>query len=215
MKQTSLARLSGTLYFLIIPFAVYSMLYVPGLLYERADIGLTLNNLKLHALQGYFAIAASLVAQIINIVLAVCLFVLFRKQSLGTALIMLVLFLVSVPITLTTDITQWLALNMVNTSQGNVQHGLLQLLMDYREASKNVAQFFWGLWLIPLARLVCLSQKCWSRWVSPLLSIAGLGYIFDSTAWLLEWNIGFVVSELTFVGELTFLLWLLVGYKKA
>lgn len=213
MDNTKLARISGILYLLIIPFAIYGMIYVPEMVYTNQEISQVINNVANYQLDITLATLANFVGQMLNIVLSICLFLLLRQHSSIAALMMLILFIVSVPITLIGELAHWVVINKLMTGQ-IIEQQFMLLVIEIRQAIEVFAQYFWGLWLLPLAYLISLTAQKLNKLVAVLIALAGLGYVVDSTLAVLGINIGFVFSEITFIGELTFILWLLFVFRK-
>ena len=76
-----------------------------------------------------------------------------------------------------------------------------------------IAQIFFGLWLFPLGYLVIESRYI-PRILGILLIIAGFGYVIDSFGKFLFPNYNPTIAIFTFVGEVTFLPWLLIKGAK-
>jgi Domain of unknown function (DUF4386) len=86
---------------------------------------------------------------------------------------------------------------------------LVTLSLDLHLAGINIAQVFWGLWLIPMGLLVFKSGYL-PRIIGVLLIIGGLGYLTDSFTFFLLPNFDVTVSQFTFIGEVLLPLWLLI-----
>jgi hypothetical protein len=73
----------------------------------------------------------------------------------------------------------------------------------------RIALVPFGFHLVVLGALALRSD--FVHWVfGVLLVIAGAGYVFDNVALLLNPDFGFQVALVTFVGEVAFILWLLI-----
>jgi hypothetical protein len=70
-----------------------------------------------------------------------------------------------------------------------------------------IAHIFFGLWLLPMGYLVFKSGFL-PKLVGLLLVIAGIGYVVQSFTIFLGYNLNIIVF--TGLGELVFLLWLLI-----
>jgi hypothetical protein len=70
-----------------------------------------------------------------------------------------------------------------------------------------IAQIFWGLWLFPMGYLVFKSGFL-PRIIGVLLMIGCFGYVIESFATLLGFNVSIIFF--TSWGELLLLLWLLI-----
>ncbi len=73
----------------------------------------------------------------------------------------------------------------------------------------QLAVEFLNLWFIPLGYLVFKSGYI-PRILGVLLIIAGFGYLIDSVTFFLFPNFDVTISLVTFIGEVLFMLWLLI-----
>ena len=71
-----------------------------------------------------------------------------------------------------------------------------------------ITQFFWGLWLLPLAWLGLRSGLI-NRWVMGLLCLAGVAYMVDSFNFIISQNEQYMLAHYLFIGELAFIFSLL------
>ena len=85
----------------------------------------------------------------------------------------------------------------------------VMFFLDLSHYGANIAAIFWGLWLLPMGYLVFKSGFL-PRIIGILLIIAGLGYVIDSAALFLLPDLKLDISQLTFIGELLMLVWLLI-----
>jgi hypothetical protein len=92
------ARLAGLLYLASSIPGVFALLYVPGKLVVRGDAAATADRLRASASLLRLGIGAELVSTSIFIFVALVLYWLFQPVSPRPALAMLVLILLSVPI---------------------------------------------------------------------------------------------------------------------
>ena len=83
----------------------------------------------------------------------------------------------------------------------------MYLLLVLHDQGLLIAHIFFGLWLLPMGYLVFKSDFI-PKIVGVLLGIAGVGYVVQSFAAFLGYNVNIIL--VTGLGELVFLLWLLI-----
>jgi hypothetical protein len=210
MKPTKrLARQAGFLYFLIIPFGVFGILFIPMHFIEHGNMELTMSNIAADTFTFRLSIVAALVTQLIQILTVLALYQLLKSVHKKAALLMVISILVAVPIAMLNELNHFAVLS----SLGNAAQ--VSLFLDLHEYGVNIAQVFWGIWLFPMGYLVYKSGFI-PKIIGVLLIIACFGYLCDSFLFFLDIDLGFVFSESTYVGEVAIILWLLIkGIKTA
>ena len=184
------ARLAGLLYFVSSLPAPFALIYVPSRVFVEGNPAATAENLRTFADLFRTGIAASLASGILFIFVPLVLYRLFQPTSPWSALSMLVLILISFPISLHSVVNQLAALNLAGGGDSGgalaALHGpqgdalaYLALLTHHKELM--VAEIFWGLWLLPFG--VCVMRSGFiPRFLGVLLMIAGVGYVLDAFA---------------------------------
>jgi hypothetical protein len=218
-KQTTsiqkTARLTGFLYFLLIPFGVFGMLYVPATLFVPGDISTTVSNILGNQQLFRFSIFSALVTQVIQIFVVLYLYKVLKPAGKNIAALMVVFILVAVPIAMLNELNQFAVLLLLNGSDSlaffttEQVHALVALFIDLREHGIFIAQIFWGLWLFPMGYLIIKSGFL-PKLIGALLIVAGFGYLIDSFMVFFVPDFGITFSEFTFLGELLITLWLLI-----
>ncbi len=204
MKPTNkLARQSGFLYFLLIPFGVFGILYIPMQFIVTDDINATMSNIAADEFTFRLGIVSALVTQLIQILVVLALYQLLKSVNKKVAVLMVVSILVAVPIAMLNEVNYFAVL----ASLGNGER--VALFLELHEYGVIIAQIFWGVWLFPLGYLVYKSGFI-PKIIGVLLMIACFGYVIDSFMIFLDVDMGIVLSEFTFVGELALVLWLLI-----
>lgn len=209
------ARLAGFLYLFMGPFAVFSVLYLRSVLYVSGDAMATANNIL--ESEGLFrlGIISGFIYQLIFIFLVLSLYNLFKNVNKNTALLMMVLVLVSIPIAFLNEVNQFAVLSLLSGDEylaafeTKQLYAQVQFFYDLHERGLLIVQVFWGLWLLPLGALVYKSNFL-PKVIGVLLVIAGIGYLVDCTTLIIFPNWGVVISMFTFIGEPVFALWLLI-----
>lgn len=206
------ARVAGILYLAMMPFGFFGIVYVPLVLKVPADPAATLQRVMDSEKLIRLGTASHIVGQILFIFLVLALFRLLQSVSQSKAVLMAVLAIVGVPLTLYNEVHHLMILTLLDPAEASVwpAEQLSSLVVQHLTARANgvlLSQIFWGLWLLPLGYLVILAGY-FPRILGILLVVAGLGYLIDVAIQLLAPSVTLRVSQLTFVGELLFPLWL-------
>jgi hypothetical protein len=219
------ARLAGWLYFVSALPAPFALLYVPGKIFVEGDPAATAERLR--TLGGLLraGIAASLVSGIIFIFAVLALYRLFKPVAEWSALAMLVLILISFPISFSSVVSQVSALHLAGGGEVPAFAAALDApqrdalaYQSMRQFSQEmvVAQIFWGLWLFPFG--ICVMRSGFiPRILGILLMIAGAGYVVDSFVELTRPQLVPVVDRIMMItafGELPIIFWLLIWGAK-
>ncbi len=206
------ARVAGLLYLMMVPLGFFGM-YSHSTLIVPGDAVTTVNNIMASAWLFRLSIMSALVVQIVNILLVLVLYKLLKSVSKNAAVLMVIFFLVSVPITMLNELNQFAALLLLSGAEYLAEfktdqlHAQVMIFFDLHEHGINIAQIFWGLWLFPMGYLVFKSGFL-PGILGILLIIGGLGYLTDSVRFFFFSDISPIVLY-TFWGELLLPLWLL------
>ena len=207
------ARVAGALYLLSNIFAPFTLLYLPSRFIVRGDAAATAKNILASEMLFRLGIVGNLFTFIANIFLALALYQLLKVVSKNMASVMVILFLVGVPIAMLNEVTQLAVLRLLSGADylkvyaPDQLQALAYLLLGLHDQGLLVAHIFFGLWLLPMGYLVFRSGFI-PKIVGVLLVIAGVGYVVQSFATFLGYNVNIIVY--TGLGELVFLLWLLI-----
>lgn len=211
-QDNKLARLSGILYLSLLPLGVFGIIYVPSTLIVPGSITTTISNIIENETLFRGSIISALVVQLVNVILPLILFRLFKHINKFMATLMVVFSLLAVPIAFLNEINHLVVLQLLDESKES-QH-LISVLLNLHEQGIIMAQVFWGLWLFPLGYLVYQSGYL-PKFIGILLIIGSAGYVVDSFTLILLPQFKITFSEFTFLGEVIFPLWLLIkGIKK-
>jgi hypothetical protein len=164
-------------------------------------------------------IVSALILQTVNIFVVLLLYKLLKVVNKNHAVLMVVFFLVSVPITMLNELNQFAALFLSSGADyltgftADQLQALVPLFLNLHEYGILIAQIFWGLWLFPMGYLVFKSGFL-PRILGILLMIACFGYLITSFGSLLLPNFGettiATIIGFTFYGEMFLALWLLI-----
>lgn len=218
-QPKQIARLAGFLYLALGITGAFGIMYIPTVIIVPSDPAATAKNILDN--EGVFrlSIFSQMVSQTIFVFLALTLYRLFQDVDLKNTRLMVVLVLVSVPITFLNTLNQIITLHLLhgeylsdvfNSSQRNA------LAMSFLKLSNDgiaIAQIFWGLWLFPFGLLVIKSGFI-ARWIGYLLIAACFGYLANSIGHFLFPDYVSLVAPFTAVAgagaEFSIILWFLI-----
>ncbi|MCH7618338.1 MAG: DUF4386 domain-containing protein [Candidatus Marinimicrobia bacterium] len=208
------ARVAGLLYLVMGMIGAFSILYVPSTLIVPGDAATTANNIMASEMLFRSGIVSGLLTQIVFILLVLFLYRLLKPVNHNLALLMVIIVLVSVPISMLNELNQFATLLLLNGAdyltafEADLLHAQVMLFLDLHYNGILISGIFWGLWLFPLGFLVFKSGFL-PRILGILLMIGCFGYLIDSfTIFLFPSFKG--IAQFTFIGELLLPLWLLI-----
>ena len=199
------ARVAGLLYLIVNLPAPFALVYLPSRLIVRGDAAATANKIIASESLFRFGIVGNLFTFIANIFLALALYQLLKVVNRNMASLMVILFLVGVPIAMLNELTQLAVLQLLSGAgylkayATDQLQALAYLLLRLHDQGLLIAHIFFGLWLLPMGYLVFRSRFI-PRVVGVLLVIAGVGYVVQSFAAFLGYNVNIILF--TGMGEL-------------
>lgn len=208
------ARLAGFLYLLLAVVAAFGMQVVPSTIIIPGDAAATVQNIT--ASEGLFrlGIVSSLLGQVIQIFVVFALYHLLKPINKDMAKLMVVFILVAVPLAMLNELNYFITIILVGSGNhlglsADLIQSLVTVFLDLHEYGIMIGHIFWGLWLLPMGYLIFKSGFI-PKLLGILLIIGGIGYIIDFLLAALGFDIGIVISEFTFIGELLLPLWLVI-----
>jgi hypothetical protein len=209
------ARVAGLLYLLLVPLGFLGILSVPSTVIVPGNAATTTQNIIAFESGTRLSILAAFAVQIVNILVVLFLYKLFKPVNKDMASLMVIFLLVAVPITILNELNNLAILllargadNLKLFSTNQVQ-ALVPLFLQLHASGIKIAGIFWGLWLFPMGYLVFKSGFL-PRVLGILLMMGCFGYLVDSVTFFLFPNFGVTVSQFTFIGEILLPLWLLI-----
>ena len=215
------SRIAAALYFLNGLPAPFALLYVPSVLIVRGDAAATANNVRDSELLLRFGMAGELFSSTIVIFAMFAFYHLFKAVSQKHAMAMMILMLISVPISYLNVLNDLAALTFARGPEflsifDQAQRDALVLFfLRLHSQGFILAQIFWGLWLFPFGIAVMRSSFI-PRFVGIATIIAGCGYVISSLVSLFLPASAQGIGDLAMilgVGELAFF-WLLIWGAK-
>lgn len=205
------ARLAGLLYTLMIPTAIFAMIYVPAIWVVNDDIAATLSNLQNNIGLFKASISVSVIVQLLQLGVAFTLYWLFKRIDQALALSVLVLTAMSVTLVIGLELIHIAMTYLVDNSLLTEveQQQWLATLLQLHEDGSVFAAIFWGLWLLPIALLI-LKSGWVPKFIGWALLAVFVAYVIDSMTALFNVPLGFKVTELVGWCEILLPIWLMV-----
>jgi uncharacterized membrane protein len=212
------ARFAGFLYLLLAIVAPIGLIAIPSQVIVSGDATATADRIQASGSLWRIGIALELIASVIFVFLVVALYRLLKRVNESHALLMMILALVSVPISFLSASYEIIAQSIY--SGPGFLSGLDKAQLDslgyvflrMHTEGKGVETVFWGLWLFPFG-LLAIRSGFIPRLLGVLLLIAGLGYVTGFFGPLLLPQYSSLIDQITMVlafGELPIVLWLLI-----
>lgn len=183
-----------------IAISIFSIAYVPTLIFEKGDVLKTAANLADHEMLFRFSIIGSIATAILMVYVSFYLYLLFEFINSNRAKLMLILALLSIPF-MAFDLFKILA---VGSNDEDVVYNYLSI----QRTAQTVAEVFWGLWLFPLGMLV-LESKYFPKILGYALIASCFGYLFGVIIKVVfpQASDLLVIADVLAFGELVFALW--------
>lgn len=223
-EKYSIAGVAGIIYLVVIGTGVFSLAYVPVKLIDWNDSNTTLTNISASSVLFSISIFSSVVCYIAFAFLPLVLYKLLRMVNEDLARTMVVLALLSVPLSLLNLQHKYAALSIVEKASlmnadsiVSLQHQLMFVLQQYN-TGLLLATVFWGLWLFPFGMLVYKSGFM-PKLLGILLMAGCVGYLINFTGNTLiedytQTTIKKIAGLLPTVAEISTCAWLLyAGFK--
>ena len=215
------SRRAAILYFLNGLPAPFALLYVPSVLIVRGNATATANNVRDSEMLLRFGMAGELFSATLVIFAVLAFYTLFKAVSAKHARAMLVLMLISVPISYLNLLNDLAAITFargpefLSSLAQSQRDAFVLFFLRLHNQGLALAQIFWGLWLFPFGIAVIRSGFI-PRFVGIAVMIAGFGYVISSSAFLFlpasAQTFG-QLAQILGIGELAFF-WLLIWGAK-
>jgi hypothetical protein len=216
------ARIAGLLYFVSSIFAVFGLIYVPQRLIVSGNATATANAIRGSESLFRAGLGSELVGMTIFIFVVLALYRLFEGVDRKQASLMVILILLSVPLSFVSVLSEMGALTLIGSADflsvlgRNQLDALALLFLKFHSYGWILASVFSGLWLFPFGALVIRSGFI-PRILGFLLIAAGFGWLIDSFSSILFAQPADAVSTITTVlesAELPIIFWLLIWGAK-
>lgn len=220
-SRKSTARLAGLLYLIWIATGLYGMFYIPSQIDLEGDAASAAQNILSHEFLFRTSIINDLISSAIWVFMVLVFYRLFKSVNERLAKLLVALVIVQIPIVFIAEsfnITSLLILKgeILKTFEPGQRQELAMLLLKINEYGAPAFEVYWGLWLLPLAILVFRSHFL-PRFLGVWLAINGFAFLFLSITSLLlpEYkDVAFKIAFPAMLGEVAFMLWLLIKGAK-
>jgi hypothetical protein len=211
------SRIAAALYFLNGLPAPFALLYVPSVLIVRGDAASTANNVRNSEALLRLGMAGELFSSTVVIFAVLAFYSLFKAVSGKHARAMLVLMLISVPVSYLNVLNDLAAITFARGPEflsSFVQpqrDALVLFFLRLHNQGVALAQIFWGLWLFPFGILIWRSGFI-PRVLGVFVIIACFGNVISSSASLFLPTYAGVIDRYATIlqaGELP-LIWMLI-----
>jgi hypothetical protein len=220
LKKT--ARGAGILYILMDVFMLFSGMVVDPKIYVPGDAVATSSNILAFEWLFRLGFVSWIIGYIVFLFLVLALYNLFKSVDKGQARLMVILVVAVVPLCILNMLNQYAPILLLSGA-GHLSaftpaqlQTLSMVFLDIYQHGIMVAEFLWGLWLIPLGLLVYKSRFV-PKVLGVLLIVGCCGHLlsFLSTFLFPDYSpILIPISEMVMVGELPIFLWLLLKGAK-
>lgn len=180
-------------------------MYVPSVLLDFGDPVETVRNIRERTTLFRFGIAGRLVTQLLYIVIPFYLYQLFKNLDKVTSALMLLFSVISVPISMYIESLKLSTLDMLDRPNDVME------LLDHYNHALGISTIFWGLWLLPLGRLV-YKASYFPKLIGISLLTGGFGYLIGAFFDILfpDFDQLNTIWETMTMGELIFIIWFVV-----
>jgi len=211
-----IARLAGLAYLVLVLTGLFNLVYVPSQLIVWGDAATTVSNILNSEFLFRLGIVVGVICFISFLILPFILYRLFESVNRTYAVAMVVLAVVSVPISIFNMINKVDVLTLLSGAQYlesfEIEQVHTQVMLLLKSYSNGIAvvQIFWGLWLFPFGYLAFKSGYL-PRIFGILLMLGCFGYLIKFFRFFL-----FPTLDIPYVGmpgslgEIGICLWLLI-----
>lgn len=158
------ARLAGLFYLILVLSGIINLVYIHSQLIDWDNAAKTVENIKGQETLFRLWIVTGIITFLTFMFLVLALYMLLHNVNKPYALLMVILVLVSVPISFMNILHNFSILSLIGEKAyladlGNesIQNQIMLHLDSYRNGLK-FSQIFWGLWLFPFGYLVYKSN---------------------------------------------------------
>ena len=222
MLKQQTARLAGFIYLIVVVTGIISIAYVPSQLISLSDPLATVENIRNSERLYRVGVYTGVLCYIAFLILPFVLYKLFQETSKNAAALMIILSVVSVPLSIFNLVGKLDVLTLINsevleTIYTHQQIGA-QVMLKLRSYNNGImiTQVFWGLWLFPFGYLVYQSRLI-PRVFGVLLMLGCLSYLVRFSVQIIapEISLPSWVRLPSTLGEIGTCLWLLIMGAKS
>lgn len=214
------ARLAGLIYLIVVITGIIGLAYIPSRLIVGDNAQLTMANIKGNELLFRIGIASTIVCYLAFLILPLVLHQLLKPVNAVYAKLMVVLAVVSVPLSFANLLNKLKVLSLISGADYLHSFSDLQLqtqvMLSLQQYDNGILiiQIFWGLWLFPFGLLVYKSGIL-PKILGVFLMIGCFSYLINFIGFFLfpnyaELGISSYIRLPASIGEMGTCLWLLI-----
>ena len=213
------ARIAGFLYLLLAALGPFLLIYVPSALVVGGNPSATAANIQTHETLLRLGIASDLIGGVLALAVALALYWLFETVDVKLAWLVVILGgVLPCAIYFLNSLNWFAALVLVHGDAvtpafaGPQRDELVMLFMRLHHYGVVVSLVFAGLWLLPIGALV-IKSGFMPKFLGWWLLLAGVSWLAQSLTPIVLPRYEDIVDTIGFpfgLGEIAFLLWLLV-----
>jgi hypothetical protein len=213
------ARVVGFLYFLLVLAGPIRLIYIPTMLFVHADAAATAAHIGAHETLFRVGMVSSLFCSVVLIYLTLALYRLFKAVDPAQAVLVVILGGVMPGvigfINVAIDAVALMLVggaDFLSAFEKPERDAMAFAFLHLHHQVDVASEVLWGLWLFPLA-ILTLKSRFLPRLLGAWLIVAGVSYLALSfTAEMLPQfeDAVFSAGTLPRLGEIAFVLWLLV-----
>jgi hypothetical protein len=219
LKRT--ARIAGLLYLIWILTGMYAMFYIPSRINLQGDAVTSAQNILSNEFLFRTGIINDVISSIIWVLMVLVLYRLFKQVNERQAKLLVALVIVQIPTVFFMEALNITSLmifkgEILKTFELNQRQDLAMLFLKMNDYIILTLEAYWGLWLFPLAILVYRSGFL-PRFLGVWLFINGFAFLvlcFTSLLLPQYKDMVFKISFPAMLGEVAFMLWLLIKGAK-
>lgn len=188
MTVSQNGRLAGLIYLLVVLTGIFSLAYVPSQIIVWDSALDTVKNILDNDFLFRAGIVSGILCYVFFSILPLCLYKLLSPVNRSVARLMVILALVSVPVsiynlTVKLDILSLLrGYESLAASEANAICDQVLLMLTSYNNGVSIVLVFWGLWLFPFGYLVC--KSCY------IPKIFGFLLMFGCFGYLVQFSMG-------------------------
>lgn len=214
------ARLAGFLYLIVVVTGIFSLGYAPSKLIVWDDAVKTFELISASETLFRMSLVSSVICYLAFLILPFVLYILLNSVNEMAAKLMIILSVVSVPISMLNLQNKYAVLTLLSGktylnifSEQQIQTQLMLILEKY-DTGILLTSLFWGLWLFPFGYLVYKSGFL-PKILGILLMLGCCGYLISFIGNTMMQNYGgtFIAGYVRIpasLGEIGICLWLLM-----
>jgi hypothetical protein len=214
------ARIAGLFYLLVVLTGIFSLAYVPAKLINWNNPAITLQQIRSNEWLFRLSIVSGLLCYVFFLFLPLALYSLLKQVNRQYALLLVVLAIISIPISMLNMWNKFAVLTLINNPIAmqqisiNLLDNQVMFYLNQYEQGNLIAQIFWGLWLFPFGYLVYRSGFL-PKILGILLMMGCFSYLVNFFGSTLipdygKLGIGGYISIPASLGEIGTCLWLLI-----